>query len=325
MAAAQNRAARLIIANIDDWEKGIDDAKSDELVVLNVAKEAGIIKNNKKGETLRRKYVTDRGVVDAMTTEATSTFTPTNPGLELAWGWKGYKTTDAVHELDTVTAADANAVFDIMQNRVLWMPEAIGRAFCIDTYIGDGSTDAGYGTNSIIGWDNSIISTGTYAGQSVTANTAFAGQVLSGGVHASFSTDPFKSLTPSVIACMRGKDAGMGSHFPTHILIDPTGFGYLLNASNDLRRDDGDSSKKKYGTRALTFMDLDIVMDRLAPALKYYTINMKTQEVHTPFPKGLIQTRRESKLSPLSENLLAFVYCRWVNKLPRANARTTYA
>lgn len=324
MAATQTRAARLTLAAIDDWEKGDTDAISDELVIMNLFKSAGAIKTGKSGPQLRWKLVTDRGTVAAMSAEATSTFVPTNPGIELVLGNRGFKTTDLVHEIDLVEAADEHAVFDIMQNRVYWMPEHIGRAWCVEQYTGDGSTDNGYGTNSIIGWNNSIVSTGAYAGITVTTHTAVKGQVLSGGVHGTFSTDPFPSLTASIIACIRGKDAGMGSHYPTHVIMDPTNFGYVLNASNDLRRDTSDSSKKKYGTRTLSFMDCDIVMDRLAPANTNYVINMKTQEVHTPFKK-LIQTRRKSEINVLSEAMLCFAYGKSVNKLPRANARVTTA
>ena len=324
MAATQTRAARLTIAAISDYEPGIEDSLSEELVVMNVAKAAGIVKTKKRGDPFDWKVVTDRGAVTAMSADATSTFTATNPGISLTLTYRGFKTSDLVHEIDIEVAQGPAQIYDILQNRIFWMPEHVGRAICTEAYTGDGSTDNGFGTNSIIGWNNSIISSGNYGGQSTTTHTAIAGQVLSGGVHGTFSSDPFPSLTTSIIACNRGKDAGMGSHWPTHVFMDPTNFGYVLNAANDIVQTTNYQPNLKYGTQTVKHMNCEIVMDRFAPANRNYVINMRTQEIHTPF-KSLIQTRRKSELSPLSEAMLCFSYLRWVNKLPRANARVTTA
>jgi len=324
MAAVQTRAARLAIAAIDDFEKGIEDAVSEELTLLNIAKEAGIVKTRKRGENYKWKLVTDRAAVTAMAPEVTSTFVPTNPGIELSLGFRGFKTSDLVHELDIEVADGPVQIFDILQNRIFWMPEHVGRAICTEAYTGDGATDNGFGTNSLIGWNSSIVTTGTYAGQNVATHTALAGQVSAAAPHTTFSTDPFPSLTTAIISCMRGKDAGSGQHYPTHILMDPANFGHVLNAANDLHHRMSYESKLKYGTRTVSHMDVELVMDRFAPPNRNYVINMKTQELQTPF-KSLIQTRRKSELSPLSEALLCFFYGRWINKNPRANARITTA
>lgn len=324
MPATQTRAARLTIATIDDYEKGIDDAISDELVVLNVMKAAGRVKYRKRGENVRWKIVTDRGTVAAMSPAETSSFAPTNPGIELTLGNRGFRTTDLIHELDVEVADGPEQIFDLVENRLMWMPEHVGRAICVEAYTGDGSTDNGYGTNAIIGWNSSIVTTGSYAGQTVTTHTAVQGQVSSAAPHTTFSTDPFPSLTTAIISTIRGRDAGMGNHYPSHIFMDPTNFTYVLNAANDLRQDMNDASKRRYGTRAITFMDTELIMDRLAPSARNYVINMKSQELQTPF-KSLIQLRRKSELSPLSEAFLCFFYGRWVNRMPRVNARITTA
>ncbi len=323
MAASQTRAARFLIAQLDDYEKGDPmDYISEPMPVLDEAKAAGIIKYNKKGDQCRFKVVTDRGSVTAMSADATSTFTATNPGIEVVFGNRGYKTTDQISEIDTEVAAGASEIFDLQANRVLWMPEHITRGMETEVYTGDGSTDAGFGANGLVGWNSTIITSGNFGGQSTTTHTALAGQVLSAGVHATFSTDPFPSLRAMIHACVRGKDAGRGVNWPTHVFMDVDNMGYVLNASNDLRMDQSHSAKREYGVEDITFMKAKLVMDRYAPANRCYVINMKTQELQTPF-RSLIQSRRKKELSPLSEQFLTFFFGRWINRNPRANARVT--
>lgn len=325
MAAPQTRAARLLIAQLDDYERGQPlDYISDDLVVYNEMKAAGCIKTRKRGQQVRYKVVTDRGAVSAMTTEALTTFTATNPGIEVVHGNKGFKTHDLIHELDVEEAAGASEIFDLVENRIQWMPEHLLRGFCVEQYTGDGSTDNGYGTNSIIGWNNSIITSGSYGGQSVTTYTALAGQVLSGGVHGTFSSDPLPSLTASILACVRGKDIGSGNTWPSHIFMDVTNFGYVLNAINDIQTRTSHSGTEVLGPTMAKFMNCKLVMDRLAPANRNYVINLKAQEVQTPFG-NMIQTRRKKELSPLSEAFLTFFYGRSINRNPRTCARVTTA
>lgn len=325
--ATQTRAARLAIAAIADYEKMMPlDSISDPFVLEKILKGAGKVKTGKKGTSLEWKVQTARGSVTAMSPEATSNFTPVNPGVNLSLSNKGYKTTDLVHETDLEEADGAQRIFDIVENRTVWMPEALGRARAVEAYKGDGSTDAnGYGANGIIGFDNSILSTGTYAGQTVDTETALKGQINSGGVHASFSTDPFPSLVDSVIDCMRGTDAGGGDYRPTHIMIDPTGFGYILNAANDLRRSINHETDMKLGTEVITFMGVKIVMDRfISTTTKYYVLNTRFLEWHTPY-STLNQVRKKEELSPLSVSMLCFNYMKQVVRLPRAFGITTYA
>jgi hypothetical protein len=324
MAATQTRDARLTIAVYDDFEKGMVDSQSDPLVVPKWARENGLWKFGKKGENFKWKAATDRPSVGAMSPAATFSFTPTNPGVELSLGWKGYRTTDLVHELDLAVAEGKQAIFDILQNRLYWMPEALGRAMNTEFYSGDGSTDGGFGTNGWIGLTNSIVTTGTYAGQNIATHTALAGQVDSAAPHTTFSSDPFPSLVDAFLQCYRGTDAGMGEYRPTHCFTDVTNFGYILNATNDLRNSVKHEKDAKLGTEKVTFMGVEIIMDRFATANRLFVLNSDFLEFHTPF-KQPIQTRRKEELSPLSISLLCFTYSRLVNKLPRAHARITTA
>ena len=323
--AAQTRAARLLIAGIADQEAIMPlDSISDPYPFEKVLRAAGKIKTGKKGTSLDFKIQTARGSVTAMSSEATSNFTPVNPGVNVTFSNKGYKTSDLVHETDLEEADGAQRIFDIVENRTMWMPEALGRARQTECYTGDGSTDSGFGANGIIGLDNQVRTTGSYGGQDVAVETALKGQVLSGGVHASFSTDPFPSLVATFIACMRGTDRGMGDYRPTHSFISPTGFGYLLNAANDLRRSVKHETDAQLGTEKITFMGVEILMDRFISTLKQYTINSRFLEWHTPFG-ALTQVRKKEELSPLSVSLLCFNYMKQVVRLPRAFAITTYA
>lgn len=323
--ATQTRTARLALAAIADYEVMMPiDSISDPYPFEKVLKGAGKIKTGRKGTSLEWKVQTARGSVTGMSPEATSNFTPVNPGVNLSLANKGYKTSDLIHEIDLEEADGKQKIFDIVENRTMWMPEALGRARQTECYVGDGSTDNGFGTNGIIGLDGAVLASGTYAGQNVASETALKGQVLSGGVHATFSTDPFPSLVATFIACMRGTDRGMGDYRPTEAFISPTGFGYLLNAANDLRRSVKHETDVELGTETVTFMGVKILMDRFISTLKMYTINNRFIEWHTPFD-SLTQVRKKEELSPLSVSLLCFNYMKQVVRLPRAFAITTYA
>lgn len=324
--ATQTRAARLAIAAIADYEKGAPiDSISDPFPLENILRAKGRIKTNKKGTSLEWKAQTARGTVTAMSAEATSNFTPVNPGVNLSLANKGYKTTDRVHETDMQEADGKEQIFDLLENRTLWMPETLGRARATELYIGDGSTDNGFGTNGFIGFDSGVKTSGTYAGQNVATETALQGQVNSGGVHASFSTDPFPSLVDAIIDSMRGTDRGAGQYSPDVITISPTGFAYILNAANDQRRAVNHERDTKLGVEKVTFMGVEIVMDRFITTSKFYVINTRYCEIHTPYG-SLNQVRKNEKcLSPLSVELLTFNYGKFVIRLPRAFGITTYA
>lgn len=314
------RAARALIAGFSDFQTGIEDSESDPFVVQQLLREQGKIMTGKKGTAYEWKLATGRGTVDAMSPEARADFTPVNPGVNLSLTNKGYKTADLVHEIDEKECSGRQGIFDLIENRLLWMPEAVGRGFNTDFYL-DG-TQTTYGTNAIIGAAGAIISSGTYAGQNVGTETALAGQVSSAAPHTTFSTDPFPSLTTAFLSCYRGTEAGAGQYKPTHCLMDVTNFSYILNAANDLRTTL--QVEEKFGTQAVTFMGVKCIMDRFAVAARLFVLNMKYLEVHTPFDK-FMQTRRQEQISPLSVSLLCFFYGKLVFKLPRAFARITTA
>lgn len=322
MPAPQTRSDRLTIAAIADYQTGIEDTISDPEVVLQVTRECGCHEFNRKGLTYDWKAATDRGTVDAMSPEARADFTPVNPGVNMSLGWDGYKTADLVHELDLAVASGKQAIFDILENRLLWMPEAVKRAFCSDSY-GDG-TGTTYGTNPVTGWAGGVISTGTYAGVNVATYTSIQGQVLSGAPYNTFSTDPLPALTQATLACYRGTDQGQGEYKPTHGFMDVTNFGYVLNALNDIRQSVKLEEHMATGTQTFTHMGVKWYMDRLATANRLFLGNMKFLKVQTPF-KSLIQTRRQEQISPLSISLLCFFFGRMVFKNPRAFARVTTA
>jgi hypothetical protein len=324
MAATQTREARLAIAVYDDFEKGMLDSLSDPLVVPKWLRENDLWEYNRKGENYKWDVVTDRPSVGAMSPAAQFSFTPTNPGIQPSLGWKGYRTTDLVHELDLAVAEGKQQIFDILNQRLTWMPEAVARAMNTEFYSGDGSTDSGFGANGWVGLTNAIVTTGTYAGIAMATHTAFNGQVDSAAPHTSFSTDPFPSLVDAFLQCYRGSDAGMGEYRPTHCFTDVTNFGYILNAANDLRQSVQHEKNAKLGTETVRFMGVEIIMDRFATANRLFVVNKDFICAQTPF-KQPMQTRRKEELSPLSISLLCFTYSRLVVKLPRAHARITTA
>lgn len=327
--ATQTRSARLLTAAIADYVVGMPvDSISDPFPLEKILRAEGRIKTGKKGTSLERKVQVARGSVGAMSAEATSTFTPVNRVANMTWVNKGYKTTDRVHEIDLMEASGPQELYDIMENATLWMPETLGRARATEMYNGDGSTDNGYGNNGFIGLNSAIITTGTYAGQTVDTETALKGQVNSGAPHSTFSTDPFPSLVESVIDGMRGTDRGMGDYSPNYMFIDPTGFAYLLNAANDQRRSVNHEKDTKLGVETMNFMGVKIVMDRFCPALTYYILNTKYIEIHTPY--GALNQVKKKDVSadsgePLAVNLLCFNYAKFIVTLPRAQVRVTYA
>jgi hypothetical protein len=327
--ATQTRAARLLTAAIADYVTGMPvDSISDPFPMEKILRAEGRIKTGKKGPELSRKVQVARGTTSGMSVEATSTFTPVNRVADMRWVNKGFKTTDRVHEIDLIEASGESELYDILENCTMWMPETIGRARAVSRYIGDGASADGYGNNGYIGLNNAIITTGSYAGVNVATETALQGQVNTGGVHASFSTDPFPSLVESTIDGMRGTDRGMGDYTPQYGFIDPTGFAYLLNAANDQRRSVNHEKDTKLGVEALTFMGVKWIMDRFCPTLTYYIVNTKYIEEHTPY--GALNQVKKRDVSaesgePLATNLLCFNYSKFIVTLPRAQVRVTYA
>ena len=323
----QTAAARAALVTIADFEKGAQDSESDPFVEQKWMRANGIPKTNKTGITDDWKAMTARGTVDAMTRDATSTFSVVNPGVNLSLANAGYKTSEVIHETDIAeNSGSKQQIIDMLQNRLEWMPEAIHRARASDFYgygIAQGQTNgSSFGTNPIIGLRGAIITSGTYAGQNVATETALKGQVLSGGVHQSFSIEPFQSLTQAILACYRGTDVGMGQYEPDGIFTGVTNFGYLLNASNEPRRDVSSADTLKTGKTNLVFMGIPIFMSRFCPDKMYFVLNSKFIQDRTPFDNH-IQARSKKEVSPLVMNLLCFYYGHLRVTLPRAHAFVT--
>lgn len=322
MAATQTAAARHIVTTIADFESGMNDSLSNPFTFQKWMKAKGRIFTKKTGSSQEWRVLTDRPTVDEMSRDATANFTPTNPGLVLTISNKGYKAADIIHDTDIAeNSGSKEKIIDLLENRVAWLPEAIRVAIETDAF-GDG-TSTTYGTNAIQGAAYAIVTTGTVYGQAFATHTALNGQVNTGGVHATFSTDPFPSLVDTIIDCYRGTDAGMGMFEPDGIFIDPTGYAYVLNAANDVRQNFSFKETEAFGVKAITFMGVPIMMNRFSTSGVYFTFNSGLMDISTPYGE-LIQSRRKDEMSPVSMPLLNFFYGRLRFKIPRAHSRTTY-
>ena len=323
--AVNTAAARLTVSAINQFEKEVYDSISDYFQEVEYLRSNGRIKFNSAGPSIEWPLQTNRGAVAAFNREARTDYTPVNPGVRLTLSNKGYKTADLVHMTDIWECAGPQQIIDIMENRTQWQPESIQRALATEMFIGDGSTDNGYGTNGIIGFDNSILTTGTYAGQNVATETAVKGQVLSGAPYNAFSTDPLNALSQGILACERGTQAGGANMYPDAIWLNYTNYAQLLNSIEAKRRvvDDGDSEKTgKRGT--LKHMGVTIYRSRFVPASKGYITNSKFLDVRCPTPKLLMPFKQEIG-SPWSIGLMTIFYGLFRNIVPRAHARMALA
>ncbi len=275
------------------------------------------------GTALQWRATTARQSVFTFQRETTTTFAPTNRLVSLSLTNAGYKASGQIHWTDLQEAQGDQQLVDLMKHEVEWTPEALWRAFTQDSWL-DGLTL----TNSavpIIGVLGAVINSSSYAGVNYTDESTFFGggnNILSGGVHATFSLDPVPSLTAAILAAEQGIDAGEGTAFPDAVFMSYTDWSTLHNALQAQARTEFAESKYETGVKELIFMGVPIFRTRFLSAGTYWVLNSKFIDIRTPCPQMLNSFKREEP-TPWSIILLMVFYGLYRVMVPRTQVKVT--
>ena len=315
--------ARLAVAAITNFEKRTEDGLSDPFAEVKWWREKGLFVTKSHGSSIRWQAVTARQSTTGFNRETRTDFVPTNRLITASLPNSGYSAAGQIHQTDLWEAMGDQQIIDLLKHEMEWTPEAMWRALTQDWYLA--GTTYTRSSNPITGIQGAIVSSGTYAGVSYTNESTWFGggsNVISGGVHDSFSVDPIPSLTASVLQAEQGTDAGQATTYPDGIFMTYTNWATLHNALQAQGRGDVTASKYQTGATDLTFMGIPVHRTRFQTASQYYVLNSKFMDFRTPAPKMLNTFKREEP-SPWSVIMLMVFYGLFRVTLPRANVRVS--
>lgn len=316
-------AARLVAAAITKYEKRLVDGQSDPFKEVKYWRANGLFVTKSHGTALQWQAVTARQSTQGFDRETRTNFIPTNRLINPSLANKGYSAAGIVHQTDLWQAQGDQQLVDLLKNEIEWTPEAMWRSITQDWYR-DGTTTTN-STNPIIGLLGAIVNSGTYAGISYSSESTWFGggsNILSGGVHATFSTDPIPSLTASILQAEQGTDAGENVMFPDAVWLSYTDWQTVHNALQAQGRGELDASKYATGAKDLMYMGIPLIRSRFISSGTYWVTNSKFMDFRTPAPDVLNTFRREEP-SPWSIILLMVFYGLFRVMVPRAMCKVT--
>lgn len=316
--------ARLAVAAITNFEKRTVDAQSDPFKEVKYWRKEGMFVTKSHGIALQWQAVLARQSTTGFNRETRTNFVPTNRLAACTLSNCGYSAAGQIHQTDLWEAMGDQQLVDLMKHEIEWTPEAMWRSITQDWYrAGTTNTNSG---NPIIGLNGAIINTGTYANVTYASDTAtFFGSgnnVLSGGIHTAFSTDPIPSLTASILAGEQGTDAGESVMFPNAAWFSYTDWAYVHNALQAQLRGEMAQSKYETGAKDLTYMGVPLFRTRFLSSGTYWVTNSNFMDFRTPAPKILNPFQREEP-SPWSIIFLMVFYGLFRVILPRAFVKVT--
>ena len=315
--------ARLAVAAITNFEKRTVDGLTDPFKEVKYFRKTGMFKTKSHGTSVRWQAVTSRQSTSGFNRETRQSFTPTNRLITASLSNAGYSAAGQVHQTDLWEAMGDQQIVDLMKHEIEWTPEAMWRSITQDWYLA--GTTYTRSSNPITGMGAALVSSGTYAGVSYTNESTWFGggnNILSGGVHATFTTDPIPSLTASILAAEQGTDAGESTTFPDAIWMTYNNWATLHNALQAQGRGEIGAPSYDAGAKELMFMGIPIHRTRFQTANQYYVTNSNFMDFRTPAPKILNTFQREEP-SPWSIIMLMVFYGLFRVTLPRSMVVTT--
>ena len=311
------------MASITNFEKRTVDGLSDPFKEVKYWRSNGLFKTKSHGTSIRWQAVTSRQSTTGFNRETRTDFVPTNRLITASLANAGYSASGQIHQTDLWEAMGDQQIVDLLKHEIEWTPEAMWRSITQDWY--RAGTTYTNSSNPITGLQGALVSSGTYAGVSYTDEGTWFGSgsnILSGGVHSAFSTDPIPSLTASVLQAEQGTEAGDAVTFPDAIWMTYANWATLHNALQAQGRGEIGASKWDAGAKELLFMGIPVMRTRFQTASQYYVTNSKFMDFRTPAPKILNTFQREEP-SPWSIIFLMVFYGLYRVTLPRSMVRTT--
>src|SRR3990167_1502338 len=201
--------ARTAVAAITNFEKRTVDGVSDPFKEVKYWRKNGMFHTKSHGTSLRWQAVTARQSTTGFNRETRTDFVPTNRLITASLSNAGYSASGQIHQTDLWEAMGDQQIVDLMKHELEWTPEAMWRSIVQDWYLA--GTTLTRSSNPITGVQGAVISSGSYAGVNYSDESTWFGggsNILTGGVHAAFSTDPIPSLTAAILQAEQGTDAG---------------------------------------------------------------------------------------------------------------------
>lgn len=316
-------AARQAVAAITKFEKRTVDGISDPFPEVRYWRKEGLFVTGSHGTALQWQAITARRATQGFSRATQSSFVPFNPLVAATLANKGYSVVGQVHQTDLWECQGDQQLVDLLKLEMEWIPETLWRSVTQDSYL-DG-TNTTNSVNPIIGLPGAVINSGSYAGVAYSTESAFFGaglNILSGGVYATFSTDPIPALTGMLMAGEIGADAGEDTMFPDAIWCSYADWQIIHNALQAQTLGNFEASKYKTGAKDLMFMGVPIFRTRFLSAGTIWVTNSKMMDFRLPTPKVINSFKREEP-SPWSIILLQVFYGLFRVILPRAIIKAT--
>ena len=315
--------ARQAVACITKFEKRTVDGQSDPFIEAKFWRKHGLFITGSHGSAIQWQAVTARQTTRGFDRQTQSVFTPTNRLISCSLTNKGYSAVGQVHQTDLWQCQGDQQLVDLLKHEMQWIPECMWRSIIQDNYL-DG-TNTTNSANPIIGLPGAVKASGSYAGVAYADEPTFFGSgsnVLSGGVHDLFSSDPVPSLTDAILAAEQGTDAGEGVMEPSAIFMSYTDWAYVHNALQAQGQGEITASKYKTGAKDIEYMGVPILKSRFVASGTYWVVNHNFMDFRLPTPKVLNSFKREEP-SPWSIILLMVFYGLQRFILPRAFVKVT--
>lgn len=278
MTAANDR---LVVATIDSYTKSLNDMVSEDYVEWGMGKER-FRKDPGTNHTWNIRAL--KATTVGWDAASTFTFAGTNFYARPSLGQSGYACTGLIAKVDTAQCSGDERLFDLVEGELTAHSLAIGEAFGIDFYL-DGLTTT-RSSNPIFGLAAALKTTGSYGGVAYANFPLFFGSgnnILSSGVHATFSADPIPSLVKS-ISIARHQTLNTGGEDVVVLLNESDWATVAAAIQSQERQTSPGKDVQSYGANSIRFRGAQLVMSRgLTSSGVYWVVRKNAIEVASPF------------------------------------------
>lgn len=317
--------ARVAVAAINLYEKGYVDAVSNEVKELKWLQDSGCVKLGQGGLAKTWQAQTSTPTVRTYNGEANFPFTPTNTLIQPSLGYAGYAVDNRLSDVDVAIASGKEQLIDLIKKVTEDGKWGVMNALATDFHLAGTTTT--YSDIPITGVQGFVINSGSYAGITYASEAGFFGSgnnILTGGVHASFSSDPLSSISQAVAAAEVGDQLGMATGKPDAIFLPFVNFAQASSAIFGQARGTFGDKKGKFGFGELEFEGIPLVKSRYVPAGQMVILNSKSLKMSCVFDE-LISFKKQGELSPDGMITLHRFYGVLQCYRPRMNCRVTIA
>lgn len=326
---ANDASAAHLIHTRDKYLSVVEDALSDEMAEFYWLKnKSGGIKTGQGGRGRRWLARMERGEVSGFARDTRLEPARVSRNQEARLTNKGIASLEMLSYTDQLENKGEEEIISHMQDMMDGMTNDFYDSMTKMFYDVGGSTSALFSQLGWIGIEGSLLATGSYADINVVTYPGWAGNVLSGGVYAQFSTDPLKAINAALRACRSGGAKGAKSQLPDVCFLSPANYDIMFERffSQQVLGKNKDAMDAEFYDHfvynGVTFFKSDYVGQN-GMTSNCVIIASKTLQVNCPGQFILTKTWTENV--PMADYVLMMHYGHLQCKNPRRNARIVLA